>query len=549
MNSARHEPLSPSPPTLAVTISACFLSVIFALPLIQFASELVSQRRDWPTAFRMLPAVQRACSSPTEPQASLLQRFLAVNDRLCAELRDYEVQVTRSAWPVSLPRDGLQAVLSRWLQSGNEQVVVGPDGWLFFRPDVEALTGPSFLNPPASRPGITATRRQSNPLPAIRQLAVDLRARGIELLVVPVPSKAAMLGMNSTAPAIHNAGYQQFVSTLREAQIAVCDLSGILLDIEDASKHHRPMPSTELYLKTDSHWSPEGMRRAARFIAEQGAMAAIPLAANPSQWKTIEVSMENVGDTARLLGQSATHPVVSAESCNILRVVDQSGSDWQPDPHAEVLLLGDSFANIYSQEELGWGTSAGFAEHLCLILGRPVDRIALNAGGALASRRELIRQLQQGQNRLAGKELVIWQFAERELSQGDWQVLPLPKVMAPAAPAIPANSSIIEGIIAQAGHLPDPASLPYREALLPLHLKSVNLISKSPMVPSEVVVYVWGMRDRRLTPQGAWKPGQTVRLKLTPWVQVEKQYGRFARAELDDPDLTLIDLPTYWGEP
>lgn len=549
MNSARHEPLSPSPPTLAVTISACFLSVIFALPLIQFASELVSQRRDWPTAFRLLPAVQRACSSPTEPQASLLQRFLAVNDRLCAELRDYEVRVTRSAWPVSLPRDGLQAVLSRWLRSGNEQVVVGPDGWLFFRPDVEALTGPSFLNPPASRPGITATRRQSNPLPAIRQLAVDLRARGIELLVVPVPSKAAMLGMNSTAPAIHNAGYQQFVSTLREAQIAVCDLSGILLDIEDASKHHRPMQSTELYLKTDSHWSPEGMRRAARFIAEQGAMAAIPLAVNPSQWKTIEVSMENVGDTARLLGQSAAHPVVPAESCNILRVVDQPGSDWQPDPQAEVLLLGDSFANIYSQQELGWGTSAGMAEHLSLILQRHIDRIALNAGGALASRRELLRHLQQGQDRLAGKKLVIWQFAERELSQGDWQVLPLPKVMAPAAPAIPANSSIIEGIIAQAGHLPDPASLPYREALLPLHLKMAGLRNKSPFVPSEIVVYVWGMRDRQLTPQAAWKPGQRVRLKVTPWAQAEKQYGRFARAELEDPDLTLIDLPTYWGEP
>lgn len=45
----------------------------------------------------------------------------------------------------------------------------------------------------------------------------------------------------------------------------------------------------------------------------------------------------------------------------------------------------------------------------------------------------------------------------------------------------------------------------------------------------------------------AWKAGQQVRLKLTPWSTAERQYGRFARAELEDPDFRLIDLPTYWG--
>lgn len=551
MNSADQELDSLSSPRLAVTISGCFLSVIFALPLMQFVGELASLHRAWPTAWQMIPALQRAYSTPAPPHASLIQRLLTVNDRLCVELREYETQVTRSAWLVSGPRDGLQLILSGWLRSGNEQVVVGPDGWLLFRPDVEALTGTGFLDPGIHKPGIAASRRHPDPLPAITQFAADLRTRGIELLIVPVPSKAALLGTSSgkhqPRSAIHNASYQQFVKTLRQSQIPVCDLTEILLNIEEASR--QPTPMSGRYLKSDSHWSPEGMRRAAQVVAAQQLITTLPRPEQRPSWQMIESPVENVGDTARLLGQSASRGGVPAERCDIQRILDQQGADWQPDPAADILLLGDSFTNIYSQQELGWGSSAGLAEHLSQILNRPLDRIALNAGGALASRRELLRQLQQGQDRLAGKKLVIWQFAERELSQGDWQVLPLQKEAVPALPAMPANSSMVEGIIAQTGILPDPASLPYREVLLPLHLKSVNLISKSPMVPPEVVVYVWGMRDRQLTPQSAWKPGQTVRLKLTPWSQAEKQYGRFARAELDDPDLQLIDLPTYWGEP
>ena len=35
-------------------------------------------------------------------------------------------------------------------------------------------------------------------------------------------------------------------------------------------------------------------------------------------------------------------------------------------------------------------------------------------------------RLDEFTDRLAGKRLVIWQFAERELAMGDWKPLPLP---------------------------------------------------------------------------------------------------------------------------
>ena len=75
---------------------------------------------------------------------------------------------------------------------------------------------------------------------------------------------------------------------------------------------------------------------------------------------------------------------------------------------------------------MGWGGGAGLAEHLAYHLGEPVDWIARNDAGAHATREMLSSQLAQGRNRLAGKRVVIWQFAARELALGDWRSVILP---------------------------------------------------------------------------------------------------------------------------
>ena len=103
------------------------------------------------------------------------------------------------------------------------------------------------------------------------------------------------------------------------------------------------------------------------------------------------------------------------------RVLAADGSSWRPDPGAEVLLLGDSFTNVYSVPELGWGEGAGLAEQLAFALERPVDRIAVNAGGAWTARQRLVAELRRGSDRLAGKRLVVYEFAVRELTSGDWR--------------------------------------------------------------------------------------------------------------------------------
>jgi alginate O-acetyltransferase complex protein AlgJ len=141
--------------------------------------------------------------------------------------------------------------------------------------------------------------------------------------------------------------------------------------------------------------------------------------------------LTGVGDLTRLLRLPSEAPLSGPQEVATREVLGPSGEAWSADAGAPVLLLGDSFVNVFSQAELGWGTGAGLAEQLAFVLQRPVDRIALNAGGALTARRALVTALEQDPHRLRSVELVVYAFSERELSLGDWKPLPLPPVGAP----------------------------------------------------------------------------------------------------------------------
>ena len=69
------------------------------------------------------------------------------------------------------------------------------------------------------------------------------------------------------------------------------------------------------------------------------------------------------------------------QTVNLHQIIDPlRDGPWEPDAQADILLLGDSFTNIYSdgtgEQGLGWGQSAGFAAQLSRYLERPIDVIA-----------------------------------------------------------------------------------------------------------------------------------------------------------------------------
>jgi alginate O-acetyltransferase complex protein AlgJ len=157
--------------------------------------------------------------------------------------------------------------------------------------------------------------------------------------------------------------------------------------------------------------------RLAAFIVET---VALPEMADPG-YRVDRIEMRNTGDTARMLDLAPGSTLFPPEAVWLRRVLRADGSPWRSSREADVLLLGDSFSNIYSLESMGWGTSAGLAEQLSHALGRPLDRIVQNDEGSFATRALLARD----PGRLARTRVVVYQFAARELAFGDWSVIGL----------------------------------------------------------------------------------------------------------------------------
>jgi alginate O-acetyltransferase complex protein AlgJ len=127
-----------------------------------------------------------------------------------------------------------------------------------------------------------------------------------------------------------------------------------------------------------------------------------------------------------MLGLSENQTLYPVETVQARRIQSPDGAPWRPSRDADVLVLGDSFSNIYAVPSMNWGESAGLVEQLSYVLRRPLDRLVQNDDAAFATREALARPLLGGGSRLAGKRLVIYQFASRELAFGDWQVIELP---------------------------------------------------------------------------------------------------------------------------
>jgi alginate O-acetyltransferase complex protein AlgJ len=357
----------------------------------------------------------------------------ARNQALHRAIDTLEEDVEEASWMRRSIRPGVQSLLSRRLGVGNEQVYLGSDDWLFFRPSVDYLTGPSFLDPAVQARRALGGKAWTpaphpDPLPAIEGWARSLAERGIQLMLVPTPVKPSirpqgLAGPASGSPAVmRNPSFVEFVGRVRAAGVEVFDPAVELLAAEDSAG--------ELYLRADTHWRPEAVQRVAVGLAVAirgwAEREGIDIGSGGASYRRQTVTISNRGDLFDLLGLPAGQSLVVEEEVELARVVDARRRLWSADPEAPILLLGDSFSNVFSLPELGWGEGAGLAEQLSFELGAPIDKLAVNAGGAFGARVRLLEELAAGTDRLAGKRLVIWQFAERELAVGDWKPLPLP---------------------------------------------------------------------------------------------------------------------------
>ncbi len=463
-----------------------------------------------------------------------VEHWLERNRALLGALQSFEQRVEDEGWLARVLIPPAQRFKLEHLRLGNESVYAGRAGWLQFRADVDYVTGPGFLDPARllrrARAAGGTTPPQPDPVPAIVDFARQLRARGIELIVLPIPVKpewtASTLGGHATGRVV-NASFDAWVQRVEAAGVTVFDPGPLLRDG---------------YLRTDTHWSPGAMDRVAAALA---ALLKDRLPARPAVgYERVERTLHGRGDLTTLLDVGGVLRG-EGESVTIHEVV-QGSAGWQPDAAADVLLLGDSFSNIYAQEGLGWGSRAGLAEQLSFHLQRPVDRLVRNDGGAQATREMLARELARGRDRLAGKKFVIWQFANRELAQGDWRRIPLE--WRPAAPSSllavpPGTTQEVRGTVSAVSSVPVPGRVPYADHIAAVHL--VDVEGPDPRA-GEAYVFLWSMTNHTRTGAAQLRAGDEVRMRLRPWPEVEAAWSSVNRSELDAENLLLAE--PCWGE-
>ena len=408
-------------PGLARTLVIIFLSAISIVPVIEIvaAPRVSAEGATWSQFNGLSGEVRSSLSGRAAAGSDLWARLVAANRAVLSRLSGFERSLENQSLLGRTLRRPAQRVMAGWLGGGNERVYVGRNGWLFYRPDVEYVTGPRFLDPAQLERRRSAASEwelppEPDPRPAIVGFHRDLQARGITLIVMPTPVKpgvhpeklAAGVGEDRV---LQNRSFAEFVADLRRAGVFVFD----------PGEHLTAAPAADpQYLRTDTHWLPETMEAVVEQLAVfVEANGALPVRPDPA-YRVERIELRNTGDLTRMLDLAENDPLFPPETVWLRRILQTDGSAWRSSRDADVLLLGDSFSNIYSLESMGWGTSAGVAEQLSYALRRPVDRLIQNDQGSFATR----LMLQREPDRLRGKRVVIYQFAARELMFGDWRI-------------------------------------------------------------------------------------------------------------------------------
>ena len=300
--------------------------------------------------------------------------------------------------------------------------LVGIDGWIFFGQELRFLSLPQFWGAEAAKTSRAHKSGLADPIPAILDFQKQLKARGIELLLVPIPPKAAIypekiapdlnLDGEDTAPFLH-----RFYDELRSAGVDVLDLTQIFL-------RNKESPQGPVFCKTDTHFSGVGCVRTAEAMAEHIRQKISPLPPRreyAAEWKPVQVTGDLV-DIMRGYGLRS-----GTEELMVRRVAEKgSGALVHADAKSPVLLLGDSHALVFHDF---LSERSGLLDQLAYELGFPPDVIGIRGAGSTPLLITLYRRSAKEPDYLSRKKIVIWCFAAREFTEGTegWQKVPVAK--------------------------------------------------------------------------------------------------------------------------
>lgn len=307
--------------------------------------------------------------------------------------------------------------------AANENVVVGKDNWLFLPGELDFLSKSTFWGEAAATTSKASKPDWADPLPAITEFHNALAAKGIELLLVPVPAKgqiyADKLPEGSKQPM--TAALKEFYAKLGAAGVQVMDLTDDFM----AAK-----ATTAMHCQTDTHWTPAAIEMTADKIHDHAAASDWAKAITPQTFVSEAATLSYKGDLT-VLGELDLPP----EELTVNRIGTKAGSELTPlenDADSPILVMGDSHT-LFCHEASLVTNGGGLSDQLAKRFGTGIDLIGMRGSASSATRITLltneIKANKAGGSWLGKKKLIVWCFAARELTQstGGWRVLPIEK--------------------------------------------------------------------------------------------------------------------------
>ena len=311
------------------------------------------------------------------------------------------------------------AAKSRAAQSANAAVIAGVDGWLFLSSDIRFLSVGQFWGADAAKVSRAHKPESADPIPAIVDFHDQLKKRGIDLLLMPVPPKAAIypekilpevdLHGEAAAPYL-----ERFYDELRKREIDVVDLSPVFL--QNRANEHGPV-----FCKTDTHWSGLGCVLAAQTIKEKihEKLAAQSQKNYAAEWKETTIK----GDLGDLAGANIKKP--EPEKIAIRTISDkETGAAINPDGNSPLLVIGDSHTLVFHDF---LAEKSGLLDQIAYETGFAPDLIGTRGSGSTSVRISLYRRARKDPGYLGKKKMIVWCFAAREFTESDqgWDKVPV----------------------------------------------------------------------------------------------------------------------------
>lgn len=280
------------------------------------------------------------------------------------------------------------------LREGRPGVVTGKDGYLF--------TDEEFRQPLDSQTLIDRA------VAGIEDVSHTLAERGIRLVFVPLPTKSDVysdeLQAGSSAASATADLYKDLLGRLRRAEIVAIDARSAMLSAR---------ADNQLFLKTDTHWTPAGASVVAKAVAHEGlggGDAQFTLASGPARkFEGDLVRFVTGGTFSHLVGLSEEEvtPVIAERPESASGKLDIFGTS----SNIPVTLVGTS----YSANE-AWS----FAALLSFWSGFDVANASLIGRGPVVPMRDFIASLDQWDPL---PHTVIWEFPIRYLTDPElWNV-------------------------------------------------------------------------------------------------------------------------------